>query len=577
MEWISRISSELPEAPIAVPRAIWQVLHTRGIRTATDIENHFSPKLKDLSHPFSIDEMDKAVERLIRAFKSQEKIAIYGDYDLDGTPGISLLKSGLEALGFKNVITDQPLRLLDGYGVHPHRVAKLHERGVTLIVTVDVGITDVAGVDAAISYGIDVIVTDHHLPKEELPKALAIVNPNKSDCGSQLGHLCGTGVAFYLLLALRMELKKQGLGNEEFNPKDLLDLFAIATITDMVPLIKENRILVKHGLKALGQTRRPGLRALLQNLKLYGKELDAFDVGFKIAPKLNALSRLEEGLRPLDVFLASEEDAARVVENMFTINDRRQQLQKAAMSEALELMTKNSSSDFIWVFSENFHPGVVSLVANGLMQKFKVPAFVGAVRTDGRISGSARAPGDRGLNLQNVFDKASQALHKYGGHAMAAGFETHLELAMSLRDQLAEYFLADSAAHAGHGEGDPEEGGGKAPRSATLNYDGELALNEFTPQFMSYYEAMGPYGQGFQAPVFLMKHLLVKKVKALKNNKFKYHLTSVLNDRVIEAPWFESPQEFAEGTRVNMLFEPQWNTYLGQKTLQAIIKDMRAI
>jgi single-stranded-DNA-specific exonuclease len=565
VQWKPKYSNDLPEAPVAVPRAIWQVLHTRGLRTPEEIENHFSPKLKDLSHPFSIDDMGKAVDRLVLAFKSGEKIGIYGDYDLDGTPGISLLKAGFDALGFKNVVTDQPLRLLDGYGVRPHRVEKLAAAGVKLLVTVDVGITDIAGIDTANSLGIDVIVTDHHLPKDELPKALAIVNPNKNDCGSQLGHLCGTGVAFYLLMALRMKLKELNLGGDQFNPKDVLDLFAIATITDMVPLVKENRILVKHGLKALGQTKRPGLRALLQNLKLYGRELDALDVGFKIAPKLNALSRLEEGLRPLDVFLADEVTASKVVETMFTINERRQALQKSAMAEALELMEKNSSNGFIWVFSQNFHPGVVSLVANQLMQKFKVPAFVGAVRDGGKISGSARAPSDRGLNLQNVFSGATEALHKFGGHAMAAGFETHLELALSLRERLSEYFVQDEAVSAGDKD------------DLAVDYDGELQLSDFNSNFMSYYESMGPFGQGFEAPVFMMKHLKVKKVKALKNHKFKYSLTDVLGSRVIEAPWFDSPKEFAEGTSVQMLFEPQWNTYMGQKTLQAIVKDMRAV
>ncbi|MEQ1664391.1 MAG: DHH family phosphoesterase, partial [Bdellovibrionales bacterium] len=251
MIWQQRSNDALPAAPIMLPDPIWQIVFGRGYDSTEKIENLVQPKLKDLAHPFSLHQMDLAVARLIQAFQNEEKILIYGDYDLDGSPGIVLLREGLIKLGFSNVEVFQPLRLKDGYGLHSHKIADFKNLGVQLIVTVDVGITDIESVDIANEMGIDVIITDHHLPKEKHPNAFAIVNPNKGNCESNLQHLCGTGVAFYLILALRMEMSQKKLLKQEFNPKELLDLFAIATITDMVPLIKENRVLVKHGLLQL--------------------------------------------------------------------------------------------------------------------------------------------------------------------------------------------------------------------------------------------------------------------------------------------------------------------------------------
>lgn len=549
-----------PQAPLAMPHSIWQILHSRGVQKPEDIDEFLNPKLKNLSHPFSLDGMDEACRRLVKAFQSNETIAIYGDYDLDGTPGVSLLKSGLDGLGFKSVLVDQPLRLKDGYGLHAHKILDLKNKNTSLIVTVDVGITDVEAVAYAQALKMDVIVTDHHLPKDILPAAQAIVNPNKKECGSGLQFLCGTGVAFYLILALRMELKKQGLLATEYNPKELLDLFAIATVSDMVPLVKENRVLVKHGLLELQQTKRPGLRALMKSLGLYGRKLDAFDISFKLAPKLNALSRLEEGLRPLDVFMADEEKAFSITDEILSVNDRRRKYQKTAEAKAEELMAEMNQKEFIWVYSEEFHPGVVSLVANGLMQKYGRPAFIGAVRDGGKIIGSARSPSSE-MNLQKIFGGVSESLHKFGGHAQAAGFETHVETALGLNESLKTYFNSNSF--------EPTEA------VSEFSYDAELDIQDFNAQFMNWYDALGPFGQGFPPPIFLMKNLKVKKAMQLKRKKMKYYLVGILHDRVIEAPWFDKPQEVAEGAVVDILFEPQWNEYMGRKTLQALIKNMR--
>ena len=225
---------------------------------STAIDSLFSAKLKDLKNPFSLHDMDKAVARLCEAFEKNEKICVYADFDLDGTSGLALLVRGFEMLGFKNVEGYQPLRLQEGYGVHAHAIEKLQASGVDLVVTVDVGITAFEALERAAELGLDVIVTDHHQPKDQMPKALAVVNPNKGFCDSGLGYLSGVGVGFYLFLALKMEFQKRGWLIGEVDSKELLDCFVIGTLTDMVPLIHENRALVKHGLKAQEVTKRPG-------------------------------------------------------------------------------------------------------------------------------------------------------------------------------------------------------------------------------------------------------------------------------------------------------------------------------
>lgn len=551
--------------PVDIPHAIWHVLHSRGIRTKDSIENFFSPSLKSLRHPMSLDEMDKAVDRLIQAFKEKETIALYGDYDLDGTPGLALLKDGLNQLGFKSVLAVQPLRLTEGYGVHKHILKSLRGKNATLLVTVDVGITDILAAAYAQEIGMDVIVTDHHLPKEELPKAVALVNPNKGTCGSGMGHLCGAGVAFYLVLALRLKMKELGLLKGEIDPKSLLDCFSIATLTDMVPLIDENRILVKHGLEKLRVTQRPGLQRLMQELGIYGRKLTSQDVGFRLAPKLNALSRLEEGLRPLDVFLATKEEAEKIVYEISAINKKRTEYQKLAQKMANQMAKAYDREPFIWVFSDEFHPGVVSLVANELSSTHKKPSFVGALKKDGQIVGSARTAVEN-QNLQDVLSKSSKPLVKFGGHAQAAGFE--------LNGQSAEVFKEALRTALGKKESE-----GSADSSAfSKSYDAEMSLEDLTPHFMLWYEALGPFGMGFEPPVFLMKNLRVENVKKLKGSFLKYKLKDgekAYSSLGFEALWFKDPQEFPEGQLVDLLFEPQWNYFNGKKSIQGIIKSMR--
>jgi single-stranded-DNA-specific exonuclease len=557
------------EAPVGMPLLIWNVLNARGFESEEVIQKWLTPSLKILRDPYALKDMDKAVARLLRAFKSGEKICIYADYDLDGTSGLALLTKGLQLLGFQNVVHYQPRRLSEGYGIHEEAVRKLFEEGVKLLISVDLGITAIHEVAVANELGLDVIITDHHLPKDTLPAAVAVVNPNRTDCEAGLGHLCGTGVAFYLVLALRRALLEQGLLKTDFDPKLLLDCFVIGTLTDMVPLIDENRVLVKHGLRTLAETKRPGLRVLLQALGLWGQPLSSQDVAIRFAPKLNALSRMEMGIQPIDLYLIEDEASAQnLVERVLANNQTRMASQKGAELDAFEQLEKSPPQGCAWVYSSDFHRGILGLVATKVSQKYQMPAFIGSLGEDGQIVGSARLPDSLGhLNLLDAFESASDVLTRFGGHSMAAGFEISQEKAPELGRKLSEFFLQKNSI--------------SEPRAWV--YDAEARLADLNTQFMTWYDHLSPFGVQFSTPLFLLKDVQIAQIKALKGGHYRLTLKGALSDQFSHAALWFSPNEghslLAEqlkpGLRVDVLAEAQWNYFNGNKSLQLLVQDLR--
>lgn len=582
--WQPRKVSVQP-APAHLPRLVWEIMQARGFEEEAEIQKWLNPSLKLLRDPFSLTDMDKAVQRLILARERQEKVVVYADYDLDGTSACALLTTALGWLGFAKISFYQPKRLSEGYGLHIEAIDKLRSNGNTLLISVDLGITGVEEVAHAQKIGLDCIVTDHHLPKEVLPSGVAVINPNRGNCTSQLGHLCGTGVAFFLVLALRRTFLEIGLLKENFDPKALLDCFVIGTLTDMVPLIDENRVLVKHGLQQLAQTKRPGLRALLQALDLWGRPLTSQDVAIRFAPKLNALSRMEMGIFPIDLYLAkSDSEAHALVSRVLTNNQDRQVSQKNAETEAMEYCKINQPGSSIFVYSKNFHRGVVGLVATKLCQEYGVPTFIGSLdETEGRIVGSARMPEGRGLNVLDAFAAADSGssgrvggiggglLEQFGGHAVAAGFELKVTNAIQFRQEIESYFAAKSVV--------------VEPR--VWQYDASASLLDIDASFMNWYEHLSPFGAHFSAPIFCLKGLLLQSVKSLKGGHYRLTLAEGAENRI--GLWFSPPKghrlldviqsgfgkSHSSQVNVDALIEPQWNYFNGQKTLQLLIQDLR--
>ncbi|MCB0365915.1 MAG: single-stranded-DNA-specific exonuclease RecJ [Bdellovibrionales bacterium] len=567
--WQPRSDLKSLEAPVSMPGLMWKILQARGLTSKEEVNSHLAPTLQNLTNPYELDGMDPAVERLVEAFRNKEKIVLYGDFDLDGTSGVALLLKGMSLLGFENLETYQPKRLTEGYGLHTHAIEQFHSEGISLVVTIDVGITANEAVSRANELGVDVIITDHHLPAEALPEAVAIVNPNKGHCPSQLGHLCGTGVAFYLVLALRMKFRELELMDLDFDPKSLLDCFVIGTLTDLVPLIGENRILVKHGLKELAQTQRPGLRVLMEELGLAGRELTSQEVAIRFAPKLNALSRMETGIFPLDIYLEeSTDEAIRLVSEVMANNEMRLRLQAEAEEDAAAQAKELGQQGYVWVWSDKYHKGVVGLVATKLSQNLGVPAFVGSLNPkNGKITGSARIPGPEAGSVLQALEFASETLNKFGGHAPAAGFEVSSDNAEELDRLFSEYYSDLNEA--------PLE-------TSTLFYDASGSLAEVTPQFMNWFQHLGPFGSGWEPVTLCLENLEVKGVRELRGGHLRLDVADRLNPHRLEALWFSPPRDhqFAAisqpiGEVVDLLCEPQWNYFAGRQKLQLLIRDLR--
>jgi single-stranded-DNA-specific exonuclease len=563
--WRSRDQEIKPvEGPF--PPMIGRILASRGFADSSQVDKLLFPKLTELKEPLLLAGMDKAVERLGRAALNKEKICIYADFDLDGTSGLALLKTGLLALGFEDVIHYQPKRLSEGYGFHANVVEELHQQGVSLIVTVDVGITANPAVEKAQSLGIDVILTDHHLPGEVLPPAFVVVNPNQSADNSGLGYLCGAGVAFYLLRALkRYFFDHPGLPKNNFDLKDVLDFFTIATLTDMVPLVDDNRVLVKHGLLKLAETPRPGLRALLEELGLDNRALTSQDVAIRFAPKLNALSRMESGILPIDLFLVDDAGKAKdMVRQVIKNNSTRVQLQSDAENEAMDLLKDWSHKDFVFVASKNFHRGIVGLIATKLSQVFNRPAFVGAWGDDNVIVGSARLPQGQEACLVEAMGSAQDLLSRFGGHSAAAGFELHSDKLTPVIDRLSTYFQ------------DLHE----KPKAQEVLYDVDAKLSDVGAPLMKWYDFVGPFGAGFSTPLIHFRKVILHSKKALKGGHWRLRLVEADGSGAHEALLFSpSPRHLAvlesSSEFLDVLGELQWNYFAGQKTVQILVRDLK--
>ncbi len=557
-----------------IPHTLSLLLKARGYTDVKAWDQLFRPSLANLKSPFLLDGMTQVIDRLIQAYQSQEGVLIYGDFDLDGSSGAALLYSGLKDLGFSKLFYVQPKRLTDGYGVHSH-ILERYLGKVKVILTVDVGITAFEATEYAQQNGIDVLITDHHLPKGEIPKALAVINPNKGFCPSGLGHLCGVGVGYYVFLALWMRLKEnikqkpdsftdvQIQQIKNIDPKSLLDLYVIGTITDLVPLIEENRVLVKHGLKVLERTERPGLKALMQKLGLLGKKLGAQDIGFRLAPKLNSLSRMDKGLLPIDVFLCEDElSASRMVEQILSLNSDRLSFQKQAEAFAIN-QAFDSEESYCLVFDETLHKGVVGLVATRLAQTYNKPSFVGELK-NGKISGSARLLDGSVLNLVDMMSECP-SLSAFGGHAQAAGFELYLDKALDFENELKNYFFKHS-----------DEIASKA-LNVNLKFDLELKVAELDMNLISWLEKLEPFGVGFDHPIFKITKVHVIDHRSLNGGHVKF---KVQQDQItLDCIWFKHTLTLENldtltGSKVDLYGQIEINEYLGQKKLQFMVHNL---
>src|SRR5918992_3335316 len=401
---------------LRLPEALAALLVQRGHATEDLARSYLRPALADLSNPYALVGMEEAVSAIAATVRSGGRILVHGDYDVDGQCASALLTRALRVAG-ADVLPFLPHRLRDGYDFGPAGLEAARAAGASLVITCDCGITAYDTVAAAHAAGIGVVVTDHHLPGERLPPALAVVDPQRSDDTSDANCLCGTGIAFKLAQAL-----VPALGLPEHLPLHLLDLVALATVADVVPLQDENRILVKHGLKVLHDSRWPGVRALLDVTGLSGKEVRSHHLGFILGPRLNAAGRVADATDGLKLLLCDDaEEAATLAQRLESMNVERQALDQRILDEALELVerTANPERDAGFVLTgDGWHPGVVGIVASRVVERYGRPTFL--IAFDGDIGkGSGRSISR--FDLHSALLSCGDLLERFGGHQMAAG------------------------------------------------------------------------------------------------------------------------------------------------------------
>lgn len=414
---VSRLASELSLHPLAA-----RVLVSRGYRTPGAASAFFADGLGDLPDPFTMKGMERAVERLLRALREGERITLFGDYDADGVCSTALLAIFLGELGAK-VECYIPRRLGEGYGLNSAAIERIAAGGTRLLLALDCGISAFAEVSLAQRLGLDVVVVDHHAVPPSLPPAVAILNPQQEGCGYPTRHLCAAGVAFNLCMALRRRLREEGFfqpaGPREPNLRELMDLVALATVADVVPLTGANRILVKQGLKELGAGRRPGVRALKEVAGLAAAgEVTSVHVGFRLGPRLNAAGRLDDATVGLRLLCAkSAEEARPLAASLDAANAERQSLEQEILEGALRQAEGKVARGLV-LHSEGWHPGVIGIVASRLVERFHRPTVMVAVR-EGVGRGSARSI--EPFHLFEALKSCAQHLDRFGGHHHAAG------------------------------------------------------------------------------------------------------------------------------------------------------------
>ena len=507
MRWVLRnAESQLVERlalELALPVSLARLLTVRGIETAEQAHKFLSPSLQDLHSPYLMTGLRVAVERLRAAIERGETVLIYGDYDVDGTTAIVILKTALEICGGK-VDYHVPHRIREGYGMRDEVIEQAADRGIRLIISVDTGIRAFAAAETAERRGIDLIVTDHHLPQAEgVPKALAVVNPNQQGCEYPCKALCGAGVAFKIAQALLVES-----GRERLLPS-FLKMVAIATIADAVPLMGENRVFAKLGLEGLRKPVNAGLRALLANCQLDGsRPLSASDIAFRVAPRLNAAGRMDIAERVIQLF--TEKDAGKAAEMAMQLNElngNRQQEEQRILEEIqqkIESTPEMKDAYCMVVDGDNWHRGVIGICATRIVERYCRPTLIFS-REGEEAHGSGRSIS--AFHLLEALESCPELFTRFGGHSHAVGCALPVERIAELRSRLDAYARERLT---------PED------FVPVLEYDAEVALDDIKHDFWLALQKLEPFGVGNPTPVFVARNTkLVQPARVMKEKHLK--------------------------------------------------------
>jgi len=551
---INEYGDQLNSSPVLA-----RILLNRGIKNIETARRFLKPELSHLHDPFLLAGMQDAVERIAAAITNKEKILIYGDYDVDGTTATSML-----LLFFRNL--DQsvdfyiPDRLLEGYGLSEKGMVFAKENGLDLIITVDCGITAVDEVKLANEFGIDVIICDHHQPAQDLPPATAILNPKRPDCTYPFKELAGVGVAFKLLQALQSHLQL-----DESNVMEFLGLVSIGSSADIVPLVDENRVIVKHGLQSLSEPKSIGLEALIDSSGLTDREIGTGQVVFVLAPRINAVGRMGDAGRAVRLLTSDNKQQAKNIATILESENRhRKSIDEETFSEAYEIVENNFNpeEENVFVLHKNgWHPGVIGIVASRLVEKFYRPTIMIATDENGLGRGSARSIA--GFNIYEALTECEDLMVSFGGHKYAAGLTIEIENIPLLREKLSQVAAAQLTDNL---------------LKPKLSIDSEIRLREIDGQLIKLINRMAPFGPQNMRPLFLSKGLQVVGTPSVvgKNHlKLKVRQDGVVMD-AIGFNLGEKIYRISPGEQdVEMVYMIDENEFQGRKTIQLRVKDLR--
>jgi single-stranded-DNA-specific exonuclease len=539
-----------------LPDAICRLLAIRGFGAPDDAKAYLRPRLEHLHEPNGLADLDRAVERIVFALRENQTILVHGDYDVDGICSTTVVTRTLRTLG-GNAVPFIPRRLQDGYDLSDAGVRAARECGAKLVITCDCGTSAHGPIAELQASGIDVIVTDHHLPGGPLPAAYAILNPKRLDCPSVDKDLAAVGVAFKLALALT-----RAVGGNDAAVYAMLDLVALATIADVAPLRGENRVLVRYGLKLLNDPQRPGVRAMIRAAGLDRKSLTAGRVGFILAPRLNAAGRLGSALRGVELMMsASDEEANPIARELEELNARRQEIDRATLETArARVLEMDLPSTFgIALAGEGWHPGVIGIVASRIVEEFGRPTMMIALEGEqGKGSGRSISVFD----LHGALTECRDLLQRFGGHRSAAG----ITIARDRVDEFAARFNAVAASRLTEDDLIPE-----------LRVDLELPLAETNAELETLLRYMEPCGVGNPSPLLVARAL---RVAAPPRVVGKDGLKVVFSDdarSLVMVGWGMAPRvrELDVGMRVDVAFRLERDEWNGESRLQGRLADFR--
>lgn len=562
---------------LSIEKPLASLLISRGIRTLEDAELFFNPDISKLHDPFLMRDMDKAVERLSKAIIDNEKILIYGDYDVDGTSAVALVYSFLkEIIGsdYKNYIEYYiPDRYREGYGISDQGIEYCHANDFTLLISLDCGIKANDKVAFANSYGIDVIICDHHLEGDEIPDAVAVLDPKRSGCNYPYKELSGCGVGFKLVQGY---CKKFDLPDQLWLSK--LDLVAISIASDIVAITGENRILAYFGLIIINRFPRVGIKSIIEQSgikihyppteqTIFNRVISITDLVFNVGPRINAAGRINTGRESVKLLICDDEDKSMDIgKNINSHNDTRRELDKKATSEAIEILSNDEFRDrkSIVLYNPDWNKGIIGIVASRIVEEFYRPTIILTKSTDGLITGSARSIKE--FNIYNGIDYCADLLEHFGGHNYAAGLSLKEENLQAFIDKFEMYVsehLQDENALI------PE-----------IDVDMELDLTDITSHFMENLKRFAPFGPGNMAPVFLSRRLVEGGNARIVGEKHVKLCVCYRNKncRPIDAIAFNQKDNFdkvTSGEDFDMLYHVEENTWNNVTTIQLNVKDIK--